>query len=323
MSGAAVLLMAYGAPRELSEIPAYLQDIRGGRPVSAELVREITRRYQEIGGRSPLLDITRRQADALEALLEEEGGADVYIGMRHSEPGIASALEALLSDGHEAVLALPLTPYQSRMSTGAYLERLSQAVAAQGVRLGIRTPEPWNEEPALLSAFASKLKESLGRLPKAAVLFTAHSLPERILKDGDPYADQLMATAKAVAERTGAVSWRLAYQSRPVSSARTPEGASQTGAAREPSGTLEPWLGPDAGDALKEIAASGAGSVVLFPIGFLSDHLETLYDADILYRKQAAGLGLSYERTASLNDDPAFIRALAAVVRRGLAKPCA
>ena len=232
MSRSAVLLMAYGAPRELSEIPAYLQDIRGGRPVSAELVREITRRYESIGGRSPLLDITRKQAEALEALLGKEGEFGVYIGMRHSEPGIASAVEALLADGHRSVLALPLTPYQSRMSTGAYLERLTQAVAAKGVELDIRTPAPWNEDASLVSAFAGKVRAALERRPKAAVLFTAHSLPESILREGDPYAEQLLATARAVAAEAGVSSWRLAYQSRPVSSG---------------SGPAEPWLGPDAG----------------------------------------------------------------------------
>ncbi|MEK7656370.1 MAG: ferrochelatase [Elusimicrobiota bacterium] len=302
LSRSAVLLMAYGAPRELSEIPAYLQDIRGGRPVSAELVREITRRYESIGGRSPLLDITRKQADALEALLEKEGEFGVYIGMRHSEPGIASAVEALLADGHRSVLALPLTPYQSRMSTGAYLERLTQAVAAKGAELDIRAPAPWNEDASLVSAFAGKVREALDRRPKAAVLFTAHSLPESILREGDPYAEQLLATARAVAAEAGVASWRLAYQSRPVSSG---------------SGPAEPWLGPDAGEELTELASAGAKAVVLSPIGFIRDHLETLYDADILYRRQAEGLGLAYERAASLNDDPLLIGALASVVRSG------
>ena len=290
----AVLLMAYGAAASLEEIPAYLQDIRGGRPASPELVAAVRDRYVKIGGKSPLLEITRAQA----AALADKSGLKVYLGMRHSPPTIAEAVRAVARAGHDRIVALPLTPFYSKMSVGAYLKKAEEAVAAVGARIEIVPVESWHDHPALIEAWSRRVKDAVARFPQGEdveVLFTAHSLPEKILKDGDPYPKELDETVRAVAKAVGLERWKFAYQSR---------GA-----------TAEPWLGPDAADLIRE---SPSKNLLIVPIGFISDHMETLYDDDILYRELAQSLGKRFERAASLNDDPLLVETLADTVHARL-----
>jgi ferrochelatase len=289
----AVILMAYGSPATAEDVPAYLADIREGRPISQEAVDELTERYQRIGGRSPLDDLTEAQR----AALERELGVPVFVGMKHWRPRIADAVEAALAGGAETIVGLVLAPHYSRLSIAGYRERLEQALQGRAELVFV---ESWHDHGPFLDVLAERVRGFDGH-----VVFTAHSLPERILRDGDPYRDQLLETSRLVAERAGLandldhkVGWSFAFQS-----------ASSTG---------EPWLGPDILEELDRLAANGVRRVLVCPVGFVSDHLEILWDLDVEGRERAEELGLELERIESLNDDPAFIRALAEVVRERL-----
>ena len=283
---AAVILMAYGSPATAEDVPAYLADIREGRPVSQEAVDELSERYRRIGGRSPLDEITDAQRTALERQL----GVPVFVGMKHWRPRIAEGVEAALAEGADRLIGLVLAPHYSRLSIAGYRERLEQALQGRGDLVFI---ESWHDHGPFLDVLAERVRGFDGH-----VVFTAHSLPERILQDGDPYRDQLLETASLVAERAGLAEWSFSFQS-----------ASPTG---------EPWLGPDILEELDTLAANGVQRVLVCPVGFVSDHLEILWDLDIEAREKAAELGLELGRIESLNDDPAFVRALAALVRERL-----
>jgi protoporphyrin/coproporphyrin ferrochelatase len=278
----AVVLMAYGSPERRQDIRLYLEDIREGRPVSDEAVAELTERYRRIGGRSPLGEITERQR----AALERELGVPVFVGMKHWPPHITDAVERALAVGAETVVGLVLAPHYSRLSIEGYRERLERALAG---RAELRFIERWGTHEPYLDALADRVR---GR--EAHVVFTAHSLPERILAAGDPYRAELLETSRLIAEQAGLVSWSFAFQS-----------ASPTG---------EPWLGPDILDELDTLRAGGVERVLVCPIGFVSDHLEILWDIDVEARERAVELGLELDRIESLNDDPAFIRGLADLV---------
>ena len=283
---AAVILMAYGSPATAEDVPAYLADIREGRPVSQEAIDELTERYRRIGGRSPLDEITEAQR----AALERELGAPVFVGMKHWRPRIAEAVEAALAGGANTLVGLVLAPHYSRLSIAGYRERLEQALQGRAELVFV---ESWHDHPPFLDLLADRVRGYDGH-----VVFTAHSLPERILLDGDPYRDQLLETSRLVAERAGLADWSFAFQS-----------ASPTG---------EPWLGPDILEELDRLAANGVRRVLVCPVGFVSDHLEILWDLDVEAQERAAELGLELERIESLNDDPAFVRALGALVRERL-----
>jgi protoporphyrin/coproporphyrin ferrochelatase len=283
---AAVILMAYGSPATAEDVPAYLADIREGRSVSQEAIDELTERYRRIGGHSPLDGITEAQRTALESEL----GVPVFVGMKHWRPRIAEAVEAALAEGADTLVGLVLAPHYSRLSIAGYRERLEQALQGRGELVFV---ESWHDHGAFLDVLAERVRGFDGH-----VVFTAHSLPERILQDGDPYRGQLLETSRLVAERAGLEDWSFSFQS-----------ASTTG---------EPWLGPDILEELDTLAANGVERVLVCPVGFVSDHLEILWDLDIEAREKAADLGLELERIESLNDDPAFIRALAALVRERL-----
>jgi len=283
---AAVILMAYGSPATAEDVPAYLADIREGRPVSQEAIDELTERYRRIGGRSPLDEITEAQR----AALERELGVPVFVGMKHWRPRIAEAVETALAGGADTLVGLVLAPHYSRLSIAGYRERLEQALQGRAELVFV---ESWHDHPPFLDVLADRVRGHGGQ-----VVFTAHSLPERILRDGDPYRDQLLETSRLVAERAGLADWSFAFQS-----------ASPTG---------EPWLGPDILEELDRLAANGVRRVLVCPIGFVSDHLEILWDLDIEAQERAAELGLELERIESLNDDPAFVRALGALVRERL-----
>jgi len=285
----AVVLMAYGSPSSPDEVRPYLEDVRGGRPVSDEAVAELAERYRRIGGRSPLDDVTEAQR----AALESELGLPVFVGMKHWRPRIADAGEAALAQGATRVVGLVLAPQYSRISVGEYRERLEAALAGRAELVLI---ESWHDDPPFVDVLADRV-----RATDAWVVFTAHSLPERILADGDPYRDQLLETSRLVAEQAGLECWSFAFQS-----------ASPTG---------EPWLRPDVLDELERLSTTGVRKVLVAPVGFVSDHLEILWDLDVEAREKAEELGLEFARIDSLNDDPAFIRALAGLVQKVRAVP--
>ena len=284
----AVVLMAYGSPSDLADIRPYLEDIRSGRPVSDGAVEELTERYRRIGC-SPLDEVT----EATRAALERELGLPVYTGMKHWTPRIAEAVDRAVEGGADLIVGLVLAPHYSRLSIDGYRERLEAALDG---RAGLRFVESWHLHEPYLDVLADRVRGT-----DAHVVFTAHSLPSRILETGDPYRDQLLETSQLIAERAGLQSWSFAFQS-----------ASATG---------EPWLGPDILEELDDLHARGVERVLVSPIGFVSDHLEILWDIDVEARERAAELGLALERIESLNADPAFVRGLAELCREVVGVP--
>ncbi|HEX6970855.1 MAG TPA: ferrochelatase, partial [Limnochordia bacterium] len=283
----ALLVMAYGSPERPEEILPYYTDIRRGRPPTPELLAELEARYAAIGG-SPLNALTRQQAEALAKAASERLGVRFvpYVGMRHWHPRIAAAVEQIVRAGHSRAVALVMAPQYSRMSVEVYLETARQAAAGTGLEL-ITVPQ-WYDAPGYVAFMAERVREAIERLPAAergdaVVLFTAHSLPERITTWDDPYPAQVEATARAVAERAGVTAWRCAYQS----AGRTPE----------------PWLGPDLSETLASCRREGRRAAVVCPVGFVADHLEVLYDIDIEAQATARELGIHLERARSMNTD--------------------
>jgi ferrochelatase len=296
-----VLAMSYGTARGLDDVEAYYTHVRRGRLPPPELLEELIERYRAIGGRSPLIEITEAQVRGLEKVLNEDGSTDfrAYHGMKHQWPYLDDAVEQMAHDGIERAVGLVLAPHYSRFSIGEYVERVERA-AADHRRLRFTFVESYATHPAFVAFVSERVADARDRLPAdlrddAPVVFSAHSLPERILADGDPYPRELAGTADAVAARLGLSNYRTAWQS----------------AGR----TREPWLGPDLTDVLREMAAGGMRAVVSCPVGFVCDHLEILYDVDIEAQRVARELGLTLVRTESPNDDPRFLSALADVVR--------
>ncbi len=297
--------MAYGGPKSLDDIEPYLLDVRGGRPTSHELIEEIRERYALIGGRSPLLEITRAQAQALEEQLNnaEDGPSyRAYVGMRHWFPYIREAMAQIVGDGIRDVVALCMAPHYSRMSIGAYIRKVEEAREALGVDLQVRFIESWHDHPGFIDSIEEKVRAARDRFQPEAqdqvkIVFTAHSLPAAIVEQGDPYDQQLRETAGLVAERLflRPEQWRFCYQS------------AAAGAVK--------WLGPPIEEVIVELAAAGVKHILVAPIGFVADHVEILYDIDILCREIAEQQGVHLERTESQNTSPAFIAALADIVR--------
>ncbi len=287
----AVVLMAYGSPDRLEDVPAYYADIRGGRPISPENLEDLVSRYRRLGieESNPLNEIT----EATRAALAAELGLPVFTGMRHWQPRIADAVERALAGGADEIVGLVLAPHYSGMSIERYRAQLVDAVAG---RAEVRFVERWGAEPG----FVDLLAERVGGT-RAHVVFTAHSLPARILAEGDPYRDELLETAGLVAEKAGVEDWSFSFQSE--------------------SPTGEPWLGPDILDHLGALAADGVRTVLVAPVGFVADHLEIKWDIDVEAQEKAAELGLELDRIELPNADPAFIRVLAGLVRRAAAVP--
>lgn len=300
MTQPAVLLMAYGTVSSMDDMAAYLLDIREGRPPSPELVGEMQRRYAAIGG-SPLLRLAGAQARALEAELARRGRpAPVFIGMRHWTPRIRDAVAAMKAAGVTEAVALVLAPHFSSLSIGRYRKRLDEALAETGAQIRFRVVESWWEQPRLFEAFERRIRDALARWDgappaKTRVLFSAHSLPARIKAMGDPYEDQLMTHAKALAQRVGLADWMFVFQS---------AGASP-----------EPWLGPAIEDVIPRLAAEGYRRLLVVPTGFVCDHVEILYDLDLEAKALAAEHGIELARTESMNTFEPFIAALADVVQ--------
>jgi ferrochelatase len=296
-----VVLMAYGTPRAPEEILPYYTDIRRGRPPTPEQLADLTTRYEAIGGLSPLAELTEAQRDALRRELDAlaPGGYTVVLGLKHAAPTIEAAVDELATRGVRRLVGLVLAPHYSAYSIGQYLGRVR--AAAEPHDIAVAGVESWATEPAFVEYLANDLRNRLTAMPdRTRVLFTAHSLPERIVATGDPYPAELRATAEAVAARLALaerIDWQLAWQS----AGRTPE----------------PWLGPDV---LAVIDALGADpdvdGVVVSAVGFVADHLEVLYDLDVEAAARAVERGLVFDRTACVNDDAAVMAALAARVHR-------
>ncbi|HEV2757279.1 MAG TPA: ferrochelatase [Actinomycetota bacterium] len=297
-----VLVMAYGTPRGLDDVERYYTDIRHGRPPSPDLLRELTARYEAIGGKSPLYEITEAQRIGLEQRLD---GVRTYLGQKHSPPSIPAAVRAMAADGVESVVGLVLAPHYSNMSIGDYRRRVARSMKDTGWEVPLTVVESWHLEPGYVRFLARRVEDALAELSahareQSVVVFTAHSLPEKILASGDPYAAQLRETADAVAELAGLGSYTIGWQS----------------AGR----TADPWIGPDVLDVLQRVAGDGARGVVVCPCGFVSDHLEVLYDVDVECVQKAADLGIELVRTQSPNDDPEFLDVLTTVVGRELGR---
>ncbi|HYT00697.1 MAG TPA: ferrochelatase [Thermoplasmata archaeon] len=296
-----VLLMALGGPDSLEAVAPFLQNVRGGRPTPDSMVEEFRERYRRIGGKSPLLAISLAQTRALEARLNDAGPRfRMYLGMRHWSPYIRAAVAHMRDDRVCRAVALCLTPYFSRMSVGAYFTDFDDAMAETSARFEVAKVERWNKHPELVGAYADTVRHGLERLAAAghrdpAVLFTAHSLPERIMREGDPYERELAETMAAILKLLPPLRARLCYQS----------------AGR----SADPWLGPPLEDVLEELGRAGERAVLVVPFGFVSDHLEILFDIDIDAKDRAGRLGMRLERSDSLNDNPRFIEAMAGVVR--------
>ena len=281
----AIILLAHGAPESLDHVDEYVLRIRHGRPLAPDLMATIRDRYKLVGG-SPLLKWTQLQAAGLqEALRKENDPRNVYFGMKYSSPYIKDTVHRMISEGVTSAKAICLAPQFSRLTIGAYKTSMEEAIGENPFQFQIVSS--YAKHPALIHAFAARLKEALHAHPGAFVIFTAHSLPERVLSEGDPYDYEVKETAVRVARACELTDWRFAYQSQGM--------------------TSEKWLGPTVEFRLNELAEKGIKDVLVMPIGFVCDHVEILYDIDVQFRQQAAAKGMTLNRAQSLNDSPLFI----------------
>lgn len=292
-----LLVMAYGGPNNLDEVEPYLLDVRGYRPTSQEIIHEVRERYREIGGRSPILEQTQAQANALESALNVNGKEfKAFVGMRHWHPYMKDVLAEMQAQGIEKAVGVVMAPHYSRMSIGAYYQRLEEANSP----IAISRIENWHLDVGYINALAERVHDALQRFPKeiradVPVIFTAHSLPEKILEWNDPYPMQLRETVSAVMEKLGSQPHEFAFQSAAISTI--------------------PWLGPDAGEVIERLVAEGKKHILLCPIGFVCEHVEILYDIDIVYQNLAKSLGIHLERIEMLNTAPEMIDGLAGLIR--------
>ena len=291
-----VLVMAYGGPDNLEEVEPYLLDVRGYRPTSPEIIHEVRERYREIGGRSPIREKTQAQADALESSLNTNGTQfEAFVGMRHWHPFIKDVLAEMQSQSIERAVGVVMAPHYSRMSIGAYFEKIEQAHCP----ISFARIEDWHLEPGYIKALAERVQKGLQRFPEEVraavpVIFTAHSLPEKILEWNDPYPTQLRQTVAAIVQHLGPQPHEFAFQSAAISTI--------------------PWLGPDAGGVIERLASEDKKHILICPIGFVCEHVEILYDVDIVYQKLARSLGVHLERIEMLNTAPRMIKGLAQLV---------
>lgn len=300
-----LLLLSFGGPRSLDEVEPFLLRLMKGRTPSPEQLEKIKTRYRLIGGASPLPELTRLQAEALEAALKSKGYPfRSYVGMRYSSPLIEEAVEEILRDGIEEIFALPMTPLRSKATTGAYFDELGHACTKAKASLKIHRVEGWHVDPGFLDSVREKISITMDHFPwdereEVHLLFTAHSLPISLVRD-DPYVEDLHASVQDVVHKMGWPRWSVAFQSKGLG-----EGE---------------WLRPDAEEALEELSATGVKNVLVVPIGFVCDHIEILYDIDVVLREKARFLGMTLLRTPSLNASGPFITALAKVVEREMEK---
>jgi len=297
----AVLLMAMGGPDCLENVEAYLMDVRGGRATPPELVEEIRRRYRLTGGKSPVFGITQEVARALEQRLNGSGEQRYrcYVGLRHWHPFIKETYARLLEDVPERIIGLCMAPQYSSLSIGAYIKKVEEARTELASETPISFVTSWHRHPLLIASIVGNIHQTLQKFPvevrpRVPILFTAHSLPERVVAMQDLYPEEVKGTVQAVCEQLGSQPTRFAYQSQGRSG--------------------EKWLGPSVEETLAELAQEGHRHVLVAPIGFICDHVETLYDIDIELKQLAQTKGLQLERIPMLNASPALIDIVTAVV---------
>jgi ferrochelatase len=301
----ALFLLAFGGPRSLEEVEFLLTCLFQGRKPSPAQLARVKERYRLIGGSSPLPEITRRQAKGLEEKLNDKGYLfKSYVGMRYGHPLIEETLKEILRDGIREVVAIPMAPFRSRASTGAYLEEVNRVQKNLGEQMEISFIEGWHLHPLFLEAVREKVREGLMKFTpeerkRVHLIFTAHSLPKTII-ESDPYVNDFEASVKRVLEGIGPLKWHIAFQSK--------------------GGGLEEWVGPDVESVLKELSQDKVREVLIVPIGFVSDHIEVLYDIDILCREEAESLGMLLKRTPSLNSSEGFIEALSDIVLKHICR---
>ncbi len=300
MTKKAVLMLAYGSPESVDGMECYLSDIRGGRPMSKAFVEEFQHRYSLIGGKSPLTELTFEQAKQTGAELRRRGHDwPVYVGMRHWSPWIKDTVAQMYLNGIEEAVAIVMAPHYSKMSIGKYWAKLKEAQEELGSNIEFTFVDSWYQQPNFLQAVENHVRAGLEKFSpevrgKVKIVFTAHSLPARLIEMGDPYDQELKENARLVAERLGDVDWMFSYQS-----------AAETG---------EPWLGPQIEDVVVDLARAGYKHMLVAPIGFVCDHVEILYDIDIEARQIAEEQQIQLERIESMNSDPLFIKAVADAV---------
>ncbi len=286
-----IIVMAYGGPSSLVDVEAYYTHIRGGKKPSPEQLEDLISRYRAIGGSSPLLGITQRQAAALERALRNRGGAQVFAGMKHSPPFISDVMKEASAGGVTELLCIALAPHYSSISIGGYARAVEEANSKLARRMKVTFLNSWHRNPRMISMWANRVREASKEAGSgASLVFSAHSLPERIIREGDPYKDQLMESSKLIAAEVGRNDWSFTFQSQ-----------SKTG---------EPWLGPDILDHLESLYNEGKRKFISAPIGFVSDHLEILYDIDIEAQEWARKRGAELVRCESPNDSEEMIYCL-------------
>ena len=292
-----VIVMAYGGPSSLDQVEPYYTHIRGGRKPSPGQLEDLVSRYRAIGGSSPLLGITERQAAGLERALLNRGGAKVFAGMKHSPPFIADVVKEASAKGVTELLCIALAPHYSSISIGGYAKAIDEANLKLGTPLRVTFVKSWHRNTRMISMWARRVREA-GKAagPDATLVFSAHSLPERIIREGDPYMDQLMESSRLIAEAAGWKDWSFTFQSQ-----------SKTG---------EPWLGPDILDHLDSLYENGKRSFISAPMGFVSDHLEVLYDIDIEAKEWARKRGTELVRCESPNDSTEMIDCLVEIAEQ-------
>lgn len=291
--------MAYGSPNSLDEVGDYLAQVKGGRGSSSDEIEHLMMRYRRVGGRTPLLQITESQADALEKKLVADGiPARVSFGMKHWHPFVEDVVQKIDLNSPHPLIGVALAPHYSKLSIGGYEDSVRRGLARKNSDTRFIMVKEWHTQPSLIKALSSRVKNSLREMRDSGgtiVVFTAHSLPLRAVSEDDPYRSQLLETSKLVAEEANITEWDFAFQS-----------------ASGPPGT---WLGPSLKEKISELSINGTKQILVCPVGFVSDHLEILYDLDVEARSYAESLGTGLARTRSLNDDPGLIEALAGVVR--------
>lgn len=293
-----LLVMAYGGPANLDEVEPYLMDVRGFRPTSSDIIHEVRERYREIGGRSPLLEQTREQADALETALNTNGQQfKAFVGMRHWHPYIKDTLSEMQAQGIERAIGLVMAPQYSLMSIEAYYKKIEETQST----VTVAPIKDWHLLPGYIDALVSRVRAALERFPvedrsEVRVIFSAHSLPERILDWNDPYPSQLLETVDAVMEKLGDQPHSFAFQSAAIST--------------------DPWLGPDVSVLIERYAEEGYKNIISCPIGFVCEHVEVLYDIDVVYQKLASSLGVRLERIEMVHTSTQMISGLAELIRQ-------
>ncbi len=299
--------MAYGSPSSLDEVGDYLAQVRGGRSSSPDEIDHLKQRYQRVGGQTPLLQITKSQADVLQKKLIADGApARVSFGMKHWHPFVEDVVERISIDNPPILVGLALAPQYSRLSIGGYEDSVRRGLARKNSNIHFVMVKSWHTEPSLITALSTRVSNMLKEIAGSGgtmVIFTAHSLPLRVVSDDDPYRAQLLETSQLVAREAGVTDWDFAFQS-----------------ASGPTGT---WLGPSLKEKISEFSNKGIKRILVCPVGFVSDHLEILYDLDVEARDYANSHGIALTRTLSLNDDPMFIEALAEVAKQILVRPIA